>query len=262
MSTASGTVTVSYSRGDAVATILIDRESKLNALTLELLRDLENACTEVENSRARVVVVRTAGTRVFCVGADITHFADLEAVAMWSEWIATGHRSFDRLAKLKQPTVAVVDGLALGGGLELALACDMRVLGSTAKVGLPEAGLGTVPGWGGTGRLVDLIGRSRALEMMLTRRQLSAEESLAWGVANRTAAPEELETALDDLLDDLLKSAPLASQLIKQIVDSGIAGGTTSTLEAIAGGFVSTSSDLREGISAFREKRTPTFTGA
>ena len=262
MSSPDGAVSVSYSRDGAVATLLIDREVKLNALTLPLLDRLREECELLERSSARVVVVRTAGTRVFCVGADITKFAELDSVTMWSEWIATGHRAFDALAQVKQPTIAVVDGLALGGGLELALACDLRVLAANANVGLPEAGLGTVPGWGGTSRLVDVLGRARAIELMLTRRQLTAEQALAWGLANRVATADEVEGTLDSLLDELLGSAPIASHLIKQLIDAGIAGGTTSVLEGIAGGFASTTTDLREGITAFREKRTPVFTGA
>jgi enoyl-CoA hydratase len=153
-----------------------------------------------------------------------------------------------------------VDGLALGGGLELALACDLRLLSGGARLGLPEAGLGTVPGWGGTARLVSAVGRSRALDMMLTRRQITADEALNWGLANRVS--DDLDGALDDLLNDLLGSAPIASQLIKKLVDAGIAGGTTSILEGVAGGLASTTTDLREGVAAFREKRSPLFTGA
>ena len=262
MTSADGDVLITFSRDGAVATLLIDREAKLNALTLPLLDQLAEACEKLAGSTARVVVVRTAGTRVFCVGADITKFAELDAVTMWAEWIATGHRAFDSLAALKQPTIAVVDGLALGGGLELALACDLRIQARTATVGLPEAGLGTVPGWGGTARLVQVLGRSRAIELMLTRRQLTGDEALQWGLANRACALEEIDSTLEKLLIDVLGSAPIASQLIKQLIDAGIAGGTASILEGIAAGFASTTNDLREGITAFRDKRTPHFTGA
>lgn len=261
MTAEGGEVRVSVSHGGDVATLTVDREAKLNALTLPLLDQLGDACHEVERSSARVLVVRTAGDRVFCVGADITNFAELDPLGMWADWIATGHRAFERLAALRQPTVAVVDGLALGGGLELALACDLRVVSSSARLGLPEAGLGTVPGWGGTGRLVDVIGRSRALELMLTRRQLSGHEALEWGLANRTAAPAELDAAAERLVEELLASAPIAAQVIKQLVDAGAHGGATPILEALAGALAASTADLREGISAFREKRSPNFTG-
>lgn len=261
MITGDGEIRVDYTSDGGVATLTIDREAKLNALTLPLLDRLREACEELDRSTARVVVVRTAGRRVFCVGADIAAFAELAPLGMWADWIATGHRAFERLAGLRQPTIAVVDGLALGGGLELALACDLRLVSSNARLGLPEAGLGTVPGWGGTGRLVDAIGRARAMELMLTRRQLTGDEALQWGLATRVAAPDELDHAGDLLLQEILASAPVATQLIKQLVDAGAHGGSTRILEALAGGLAATTDDLREGIASFREKRSPDFTG-
>lgn len=261
MTAGDGEISVTLSRQGAVATILVDRASKLNALTLPLLDQLRSVCDEVERSTARVVLIRTAGDRVFCVGADITHFAQLDPVHMWSDWIATGHRAFERLANLKQPTIAVIDGLALGGGLELALACDLRIVDAGARLGLPEAGLGTVPGWGGSGRLVEELGRGRAMELMLTRRQLSGEEAVAWGLATRAADAGNLEAAVDQLLDDVLASAPIASQLIKQLVAAAGQPASTRILEGLAGGLAATTSDLREGIDAFSEKRSPIFNG-
>jgi enoyl-CoA hydratase/carnithine racemase len=257
-----GEVTLSQTADGAVATITIDRAAKLNALTLSLLERLTAVCDEVDTSSARIVVVRTAGERAFCVGADITHFEKLDSAAMWSSWITTGHRAFDRLANLRQPTVAVVDGVAVGGGLELALACDLRVVSTRARLGLPEAGLGTAPGWGGTTRLPQLIGRARALDVMLTRRQLSATEAESWGLASRVAAPEALEAAVDALLAELLASAPLPSQFIKQIVLAGAGSPSSRVLEALAGALAAPSHDLHEGLTAFHEKRAPHFTGA
>jgi enoyl-CoA hydratase len=262
MTSDDGEVRVSFERDGQVATILLDREAKLNALTMSMLDQLVTACEQVEASTARVVMVRTAGSRVFCVGADITRFAELDSVTMWSDWIARGHRAFDRLAALRQPTIAVIDGIALGGGLELALACDLRVISGNARVGLPEAGLGTVPGWGGTSRLVEALGRARAMELMLTRRQLSGVQAEAWGLATRFAPEEYIDMAAEALANEVLGSAPLAAQFIKQLAAAGSDGASTQVLESLAGGFTSTTSDLREGITAFREKRSPKFTGA
>lgn len=258
MTDAPGTLDLQLSDDGRVATILLDRTAKLNALTLPLLERLIALCDEVERSSARVVLIRTAGDRAFCVGADIGHFAALSSSAEWANWIATGHRAFDRLGELSQPTVAVVDGSAFGGGLELALACDLRVVSTSARLGLPEAGLGTVPGWGGTARLPVAVGRARALELMLTRRALSADEAADWGLATRIAAPADLEGEVAALVGDLLGSAPLASRLIKQITATGDA----AVLESLAGALAAGSADLREGIAAFHERRTPTFTGA
>ena len=257
---ATGQVTVSYSADGHTATILIDRSSKLNALTLGLLEDLAGAAREVAASSARLVIVRTGGEKVFCVGADINHFADLSAAGMWRDWIATGHHAFDALAGLRQPSIAVVDGLAFGGGLELALACDFRVIAVEARVALPETGLGTVPGWGGTERATELVGRARAKELVLTRRQLSGEEALAWGLATAVAPKNDLEGAVARLSADLLAGAPLAVQLGKQLIDAAADGAPSRVLEALAGGLAAATGDLAEGVAAFREKRPALFT--
>ena len=252
-------VTVSYSGDGHVATILIDRAAKLNALTLQLLDDLAAATREINASSARLVVVRTAGEKVFCVGADINHFADLSAAGMWRDWIATGHRAFDALAGLRQPSIAVIDGLAFGGGLELALACDFRVIAEEAKVALPETGLGTVPGWGGTERATELLGRAKAKELILTRRQLSGHEAVAWGLATAVEPKEHLEEAVQKLSTDLLAGAPVAAQLAKQLIDAAADGAPSRTLEGLAGGLAAATDDLAEGVAAFREKRTAQF---
>lgn len=257
---ATGQVTVEYSADSHTATILMDRSAKLNALTLGLLEDLASVAREVAASSARLVIVRTAGDKVFCVGADINHFADLSAAGMWRDWIATGHRAFSALAGLRQPSIAVIDGLAFGGGLELALACDFRVIAAEARVALPETGLGTVPGWGGTERATELAGRARAKELVLTRRQLSGEEALAWGLATAVSPKDALEEAVAKLSADLLAGAPLAVQLGKQLIDAAADGAPSRVLEALAGGLAAATDDLAEGIAAFREKRTPHFT--
>ena len=258
-STPDGDVFLSHSDDGRVATILLDRAAKLNALTLPMLDRLREVSIEAGRSRARVVLIRTAGEKVFSVGADINHFSDLNSVGMWRTWIATGHAAFAAVQAIPQPTVAVVDGLAYGGGFELALATDLRVLGSTVRVALPETGLGTVPGWGGTQRLAELIGVHRTKELVFTRRVLSAEEALTWGIATRLADEGDLEPELDRLVTELLGSAPVAVQLAKQIIDGAAAGAPSSTLEALASGVAAATGDLAEGVAAFREKRPPDF---
>jgi enoyl-CoA hydratase len=246
-------VTVHYSPDGHTATILIDRASKLNALTLSLLDDLAAAAREVTASSARLVIVRTAGEKVFCVGADINHFADLGAAGMWRDWIATGHRAFDAIAALRQPSIAVIDGLAFGGGLELALA-------SEARVALPETGLGTIPGWGGTERATELVGRARAKELILTRRQLTGDEAVTWGLATAAAPKEYLDGTVARLSADILAGAPLAVQLSKQLIDAAADGAPSRILEALASGLAAATDDLTEGVAAFREKRPAHFT--
>jgi enoyl-CoA hydratase len=244
-----------------VATITLDRPAKLNALTPEMLDALGDAVATVRSSTARVVVLRGAGEKAFCVGADINRFAPLTAVQLWRDWTATGHRVFDALAGLPQPTVAVLHGATFGGGLELALACDFRVVAAEARLGLPEVGLGTVPGWGGTERLTELVGRARAKEVVLSRRFLDGELAHAWGAANSVKPRADLDAAVDELVTRLLGGAPVAVALAKQLIDAAADGAPSRILEALAGGLSSATEDLAEGIAAFQQRREPTFTG-
>lgn len=254
----SGSVTLTSSHDGLVATLVIDRAAKLNALTLDMLDEVEHRLDEVAASSARVVLVRTGGTKVFCVGADIAAFSALSATDMWRRWISAGHRVFDRLARLRQPTVAVVDGLAVGGGLELALACDLRLAGGDARFGLPEVGLGTIPGWGGTERLTHLVGASRAKQLILTRRQIDAATAERWGLVNEVA-DDDLDAEVQRCVADLLGSAPVAQQVAKQLVDAAAAGAPSATIEAIASGFTSYTDDFTEGVQAFLNKTDPKF---
>jgi enoyl-CoA hydratase len=253
--------TVELTESGPVATIVIDRSAKLNALTPELLESLEDAVHRLRRSPARVVVLRTGGVRGFCVGADITRFAGLDAVGMWRGWTALGHRVFDAIAALPQPTLAVLQGDAYGGGLELALATDFRVVAAHARLGLPETGLGTVPGWGGTERLTELIGPARAKLVCLARRHMNAQQALDWGVASVIVPIADLDAAVSGLVDDLLGGAPIAVQLAKQLIDAAAAGVPARILEPLAGALTSTTADLVEGVAAFTEKRSSSFAG-
>lgn len=258
----SGTVGFTLSSDGMVGTITLDRAAKLNALTPEMLGALVDACAEAGGSGARAVLLRTGGQRVFSVGADINRFAGLDPVTMWRDWVAAGHRAFAALATLPQPTIAVVDGPAYGGGFELALAADFRVLDAGATLALPETGLGTVPGWGGTERLTRLVGPHRAKEVILTRRILTPDEALKWGIATLVAQPGRLSAAVDALLAPILAGAPTAMQLAKQIITAADQGAPSAVLEALASGIAVATSDLAEGVAAFREKREAVFTGS
>ncbi|WP_328665492.1 enoyl-CoA hydratase/isomerase family protein [Streptomyces sp. NBC_00322] len=244
-----------------VTTILLDRPAKLNALTPEMLDGLEAALRTAAASDARVVVLRGAGPKAFCVGADINRFSSLTPVAMWREWTARGHRVFDLLASLRQPTVAVVHGVAAGGGLELALACDFRIVTADARLSLPEVFLGTVPGWGGTERLTELVGRARTKQIVLAREQLDGPTASAWGLATACLAPDAAEAAVADLVDRLCAGSPIAVQLAKQLIDAAADGAPSRVLETIAGGLTAATEDLAEGVRAFHERRAPHFHG-
>jgi|HubBroStandDraft_6_1064221.scaffolds.fasta_scaffold261360_2 enoyl-CoA hydratase len=244
-----------------VATIIVDRVAKLNALTRAMLERLEEVIREVGVGDARVVLVRAAPAKAFCVGADINEFADLSASEIWRDWTTRGHRVFGALAGLPQPTVAVLHGHALGGGLELALACDFRVLATGARLGFPEVGIGTVPGWGGTERLTRLVGPSRAKEIILAGRQLDGETALAWGVATSVAPDAALDATVADLVTRILAGAPTAVQIAKQLIDATADGVPSRVIEPLAGALTATTADLAEGVAAFRERRNPTFPG-
>lgn len=259
---AAGKVVLTANGDGTVATITIDRPKKLNALSLEMVDELHTRIRAANESSARVVVLRSAGERAFCVGADIGQFAEFSPQQMWQRWIAEGHRVFDALAGLRQPTIAMIDGVAVGGGLELALACDLRVASSNARFGLPETGIGTVPGWGGSHRLTAAIGAARAKEVVFTRRQIDADTALSWGLLNAVAEQANLESVTDALVADILGGAPLAVQASKQIIDAAAAGAPAAIVEALASGFTASSDDFATGVTAFLNKTTPAFASA
>ncbi len=246
--------------GDRVATLTLRRPAKLNALTPEMLRALGGHLATIAASDARVVVLRGEGPRAFCVGADVNRFAGLTPVGML-DWTGLGHQVFDALAALRRPTVAVVHGPAFGGGLELALACDLRIVSEAARLGLPEVGLGTVPGWGGTGRLTELVGRARAKDIILARRVIDGPTAEAWGLATTCVPAADLEPAVADLIGRLTGGAPVAVALAKQLIDAAADGAPSRVLESLAGAVTSATEDLAAGVAGFRSGATPRFSG-
>ena len=247
---------------DHVATVLLNRPDKLNALTPEMLDDLDGVLAAIDADPAvRAAVVMSAGDRAFCVGADINRFKVLDGAAMWWHWTRRGHQVFDRLASLRQPTVAAMDGHAFGGGLELALACDLRVVAEGAQLGLTEVGLGTVPGWGGTQRLPAQIGVTRAKQLILTGTPIDAQTAVAWGLVNQAVAKDKVLEASHVLAAAMAVRAPMAVQMAKQAID--ISQGTSPgiALEGLAAAASAGVADFTEGLAAFSEQRDPEFGG-
>jgi enoyl-CoA hydratase/carnithine racemase len=243
----------------AVATICLDRVAKHNALTPEMLEQLEQILINLDADReVRVVLVTAAGDRSFCAGADIKRFKALEPLDMWAHWTRLGHRVFDRLAGLRQPTIAAVAGNAYGGGFELALACDLRIVAENAMLGLTEVGIGALPGWGGTGRLRDLVGAGRTKELIFTGEPLTAERALAWGVANQLAPRSQVVEAAHALGDKIAGRAPIAVQMAKQAIDAGDAFAAVEQVSSAATAFTK---DAAEGLASFTEKRDPQYRG-
>ena len=245
---------------DGVATLLLDRPAKRNALDRAMLESLGAAVGRIA-SRAdvRVVVVRGAGGS-FCAGADIADWTGTPGPVA-AELSRLGRDTFAALAALPVPSLAVIEGTAVGGGLELALACDIRVASTRAKLGLPEATLGLLPGFGGTQRLARLIGAGRALDLMLTARQIEAAEALGMGLVNYVA--DDALSKAREVAEATLKNAPIALSLIKEAVRRGLDTTLDAGLEVEADlfGLLCATKDFAEGVDAFLNKRKADFVG-
>jgi len=247
-------------RDGQVAHLVLDRPGKLNALTLAMIARLDALCGELEGDRdVRAVVLRSTSNRAFCAGADVHEWSALGPEGMWRRWIAEGHRVFARFAALPMPTIAAIDGMAFGGGLELALCCDLRVVAQSARFALPEVKIGIVPGWGGPARLSALVGASRAKQMALTGAPIDADTALAWGLANEVVEGDALLARASALAAEIAAGPRTAVQVTKQLVDAAASGAPPAILDALAAGFIAGTDDLAEGVAAFREKRPPRF---
>jgi enoyl-CoA hydratase len=241
----------------------VNRPAKLNALNAETVGELDNAFGTVENDAAiRAIIVTGAGEKAFVAGADINEIAAADSVAA-QQLSLRGQRIFRRLELMGKPSIAAVNGFALGGGLELAMACTIRVASDNARLGQPEVKLGIIAGYGGTQRLPQLVGRGRALELLLTGDPVDAQEAYRIGLVNRVVAQGELIEYCRELLKKMLANGPLALSLTMQAVDVGLSSGLEEGLrfEATAFGFAAATEDRREGTRAFLEKRQPAFTG-
>lgn len=247
-----------YHTDGAIATIRLNRPQKLHALDDEMLAGLADAADAIDASNeVRVVLLGATGERAFSVGADILAWSALEPLDMWRSWIRHGHRLFDRIAGLRQPVIALLNGYTLGGGLELALAADIRLAADTAQLGLPEVGIAAIPGWGGAVRLPALIGPGRAKQMIFSGKPISAAIAEQWGLVNEALPPEQLDARATALAEQIAANAPIAVQLAKGVID----GDSAATLEGIAGALTAHSHDAAEGLAAFRDKRPPRFSG-
>lgn len=245
-----------------MAIITLNRPDKLNALNREMLGLIGAACDRVEQDQAvRVVVITGAGERAFSAGADINEWSALSALDMWRVWIPEGHRVFERVARLRQPVLAALNGFAFGGGLELAIAADLRLAADEAELAFPECGIGIVPGWGSTQRLPSLIGPARAKQMVFTGERVSAHVAEHWGLVNEVLPRAALMERTLRLAHAIADRAPLAVQMAKQTIDGHDSASAARTLEALAGALTAGTEDACEGAAAFRDRRAARFQG-
>lgn len=254
---------VLHERRNSLAIVRLNRPEKLNALTREMLLSLSDAFKTIANeSDTRAVILTGSGERAFCAGTDIAELKEQDEDAA-REVASRGQEVCDQIEGCVVPVIAAINGLAAGGGFELALACHIRFASSNARFSLPETKLGLIPGYGGTQRLAREIGQGRALEMMLTGRTLSAQEALKYGLVNRVTEPAALLPESELLAGEIAQLAPLAIRACLQAVTRGLklpmAEGLAIEAELFASLFAT--EDMREGTSAFLEKHAPVFKG-
>jgi len=248
-------------REGAVAVVTIDRPEAMNALDVATLGELRDELTELRTDDAvRVIVLTGAGDKAFAAGADIKYMSGL-SVAQAKDWGALGHQVGQLLEIAPKVSLAAINGFALGGGCELALACDLRYASSNAKVGQPEVNLGIFPGWGGTQRLARVCGLGVAKDLILTGRVVDAQEAKRIGLVNDVFEPSELMETTVKIAQLIASKGPLALAEAKAAINHSLQGDYVESLEAEANAFgeLFSSMDAREGMSAFVEKREPDF---
>ncbi len=254
--------TLTYATGDGIARVVLNRPAQLNAISPELLADLDRVCEAIEGDRAVRAATLTAAGRAFCAGADLRAVqATVGDPERWATFMALWHRVFDRIEALPVPVVAGVHGLALAGGLELVLVADLVVMDETARLGDQHANFGLIAGGGGSQRLPRLFGARRAKELMLLGGWVDAAQALHWGLVNRVAPAGQVAAAVEALARELAAKSAAASRTAKRLVDEGLdltlAEGLA--LERRLAGEHMRGADAAEGLRAFAEKRAPVF---
>ena len=248
---------------NGIGQITINRPSKLNALNVATIKELHDAFESLENNAAvRVIIITGEGEKAFVAGADISEFANF-SIEEGAQLAAQGQELlFDFVENLKKPTIAAINGFALGGGLELAMACHFRIASDNAKMGLPEVSLGVIPGYGGTQRLPQLIGKGRAMEMIMTAGMVSAEEAHRVGLVNHVVPQAELLDFTKGIATRIMRNSPFAIGRAIKCVNANFKDGVNGYETEIRNfGKCFATEDFKEGTTAFLEKRKAEFKG-
>ncbi|WP_027076675.1 enoyl-CoA hydratase/isomerase family protein [Maribacter antarcticus] len=256
--------TIISTQEHSIATITINRPNKLNALNKETIGELHNVFSDLEkNKNIKVIILTGSGEKAFVAGADISEFAQFSEKQGRKLAVKGQKILFDFVENLSTPVIAAINGFALGGGLELAMACHFRVASDNAKMGLPEVSLGAIPGYGGTQRLPQLIGKGRAMEMIMTAGMISAEQALSYGLVNHLTSQEELLPLCSKLAQRISNNSSVAISYAIKAVNAGFintVNGYEHEIKAFGACFGT--DDFAEGTSAFLEKRKANFPGS
>jgi enoyl-CoA hydratase/carnithine racemase len=252
-------MTIDLEIADGIARLWVRRPEKLNALDAEMVDSLIPLCRQIESSAARVVILSGEGGKAFSAGGDIAAWSGWSPEAFGTHWVRDGHTAFDALARLRQPVIAVLNGHALGGGLELAACADLRIAEAHVKLGQPETGLGIIPGWSGTQRAVRRFGAQTVRRMALFGEVFTADQGLALGLVDQVVPSGAGLAAAETAAARVLERGGRATELTKMLVNAAEGEERERVLEALAGHIAAASADLKEGLAAFREKRKPRF---
>ena len=252
-----------YEKSEGTATITINRPKALNALNKQALQEISLRLDDAEkDENVKVIVITGAGDRGFCVGLDLKAVRGISAVDGMNLSLL-GQKLTKKIEELGKPVIAAINGYALGGGLELAMACDLRIASENAKLGQPELNVGLIPGWGGTQRLPRFVGRGIAKELIFTGKMIGAKAAQQLGLLNKVVPPDKLKSAVKELASELMTKPPVGIQLAKQLINSSMEIDLTKGLvqEAQAFGVLASTEDFDEGVAAFIEKRKPKYKG-
>lgn len=252
-----------YEKSEGIATITLNRPEALNAFSKEVVEEIIHALEDVKSDEnMRVVVLTGSGEKAFSAGADIKAMTGMTALKA-RELSLMGERLCLALENLEKPVIAALNGYALGGGLEVAMSCDLRIASETARMGQTEINIGLIPGWGGTQRLTRLVGKTKAKELVFTGKIIDAKTAEQLGIINMVVPQDKFKETVRQFALELASKAPVAVRVAKALINKGADIGLDSALALEREGFgvVASTEDLKEGVSAFTEKRKPIFKG-